>query len=381
MIEKISENADIIPENTATDPEKEPSGDSSTREKLLEAEEACEKVFGTEWKELPRAVQRDLKKVTVGLISYNLKEHQIAESLQLHKDALMSSGYLDPRFEIANKKFVISKIQELVKDLVGQENFESKKLDHAARFVFDINGLKNTNDLAGHQAGDEFLRRTVETFKTGKTASWVKNELGMDLLLSAEGGDELTLLLTDKESLKRKATDPVTGEEGELLEIILAGYWRDIRETKVDDLLDFSKPEIREKWTGENPPEDFKFMATICGGYGTLRDAAEKLKAASQENMDNDIFTKKLVHEFFDLADQKMLDNKSVFKDSLSTGNPRERFLAQLYQRDWALAEENKRLTLENIRQKIEIDQLKQEIEDLRKKLAATGQNPSNTAI
>ncbi|MCL4528907.1 MAG: sensor domain-containing diguanylate cyclase [Chloroflexi bacterium] len=52
--------------------------------------------------------------------------------------------------------------------------------------IADLNGLKQVNDSAGHQAGDNLIRRTAEVLKTG---------LEENTLVARIGGDEFVILL------------------------------------------------------------------------------------------------------------------------------------------------------------------------------------------
>jgi diguanylate cyclase (GGDEF)-like protein len=65
----------------------------------------------------------------------------------------------------------------------GQE----KRSTSALAFV-DLDGLKSTNDRFGHAAGDELLRRTVDTIRT---------QLRSHDLIVRFGGDEFVCVLLD----------------------------------------------------------------------------------------------------------------------------------------------------------------------------------------
>ena len=68
---------------------------------------------------------------------------------------------------------------------------EQARLDHGRQFpvsvlMADVDGLKETNDTHGHQAGDELLRQTAEVLKSAFRAQDVVARIG---------GDEFGILL------------------------------------------------------------------------------------------------------------------------------------------------------------------------------------------
>ncbi len=306
-------------------------------------------ILGEDWDNWPRPIRQRFRRTAARFKKYGLKPKQIAQELCWREHELMSANYWDARFEIANKNFAVLKILDKIEELAQGKTWRVESLSRVARFVFDINGLKTINDLAGHQAGDKLLQRGVKVFQAGATTQWLKKNFKLEVFPAAEGGDEFSLLVSGKEDLRQMVTNPLTGEKQELLQAALENYWQEIREIKLDDLVDFERAEMREKLDGAAVPKDFKFMATTSGGYGLLSEAWEKLGGGSgKSGKPDEARIGGLAAEFMDLADQRMLENKVEFKKFLSqNSDPRLRFLSMLYQRSreyWSLAKENARL-------------------------------------
>lgn len=73
---------------------------------------------------------------------------------------------------------------------------ELKRLDRESNLpvsiiVADVNGLKLTNDIFGHNAGDELLKKVAEVFKS---------VCRRDDIIAGVGGDEFVILLPKTEA-------------------------------------------------------------------------------------------------------------------------------------------------------------------------------------
>lgn len=91
------------------------------------------------------------------------------------REVAIEMSYKDPLTNIYNRKFLIEKIEELIKK--GQ----------TFSIVFlDLDNFKVINDLLGHKAGDELLK---------KISSWFIDNVRKEDIVTRYGGDEFCLIL------------------------------------------------------------------------------------------------------------------------------------------------------------------------------------------
>lgn len=93
-------------------------------------------------------------------------------------------AYIDSKTKLFNKAYW----EELVRDVFSAE-------EQTAMIMFDLNGLKHTNDTLGHNAGDKMI---------SEFSSILKREIGSKELLCRWGGDEFAAFVRNAD---REKTD------------------------------------------------------------------------------------------------------------------------------------------------------------------------------
>ena len=68
--------------------------------------------------------------------------------------------------------------------------FESNRRDPLSVIIIDLNGLKAANDLLGHQAGDNLIRRTAEVLRAAMDNGYIAARIG---------GDEFIVIMPDSD--------------------------------------------------------------------------------------------------------------------------------------------------------------------------------------
>lgn len=100
----------------------------------------------------------------------------ISETIEL-SERLQDAMYRDSKFQAYNQTYAIEAIQRLI----------AEKNPFSVCY-FDLDNLKETNDVWGHEAGDRLLQRFIDTISASIRARDV---------LCRVGGDEFLLLLTN----------------------------------------------------------------------------------------------------------------------------------------------------------------------------------------
>lgn len=120
-------------------------------------------------------------RLTVELLTSVLGLDLDRSRLQRRLDAAESAALSDPMTGLGNRR--------AFERAVDREEARCARFGHLAGImVLDLDGLKDTNDTWGHQAGDELLRRAGETIRaTLRTADQAFRI----------GGDEFALLLPE----------------------------------------------------------------------------------------------------------------------------------------------------------------------------------------
>lgn len=128
---------------------------------------------------IPENLSFDLFKKLIGYSLVN-KSENIAnnkEITQIYKDNFMSSH--DALTMLPNRMFLIDKIDTALKSATTSEN-------NLAVFFIDLDGFKDINDTAGHDAGDLVLKEVAKRL--------IKNTGATDVV-ARHGGDEFVVFL------------------------------------------------------------------------------------------------------------------------------------------------------------------------------------------
>ena len=232
-------------------------------------------------------------------------------------------AYLDRRKYLGmyNRQWAEHKIREYIRLIVEKESHEEKDVYSLARVNFDLNGLKALNDLGGHEAGNKGLKLFANILNFGATTLWLRDELKLEVITSAEGGDEFGLVVHGNIDL-RQYTAKITHN-----------YSTEIYASDVSHLIDFSISEVRDNLQllniADEIPKGFKFRMSTSVGLCLLGEAINKVDVnrmgVTFEEMSVDIS-----NVMFALADKRSQIHKSKFKRELSDTNP---ILSGLYAR------------------------------------------------
>lgn len=172
-------------------------------------------------------------------------EHLYLSICKMEADLLSSSNNLsiamwnsnhDSMTQLYNKRYLKDYIME----------YARKKMIGAV--YFDIDNLKKMNDICGHEAGDEVIK---------KTADFIRKHQPEDGCSFRMGGDEFLMLIFDRteeevsELVRRMKTDPqnyLTKPEMEVQCRIAIGYAYDSETTNLDGLIkDADKEMYKDK--------------------------------------------------------------------------------------------------------------------------------------
>jgi len=121
----------------------------------------------------------------VGLLIINLwlslKQRRLIKLNESNQKKLQRLAYIDPLTEIANRKNIEIAIENKIK-LCQRTN------DSFYIALIDLDNFKNVNDLLGHSAGDELLKKCVNDFK---------RIIRQEDLIGRIGGDEFLILFNE----------------------------------------------------------------------------------------------------------------------------------------------------------------------------------------
>src|SRR3989344_1057764 len=232
-------------------------------------------------------------------------------------------AYMDRReyFNIYNRRWSEHKLAQYIREVVAKKSHDEKDLFTLARANLDVNGLKALNDLGGHEAGNKGLKLFANILNFGHTTLWLRDELGLTVTTSAEGGDEFGLVIYGDKDLREYALE------------IKKRYGEEIWNTEAGYLLDFKRPEIREKLSmlgiADEVPNDFKFRLSASVGLCLFGEAIISVDVTRPEASFHEV-TKEIVNKLFQLSDERSMQDKSIFKKSLAQIDP---ILSGLYSR------------------------------------------------
>lgn len=314
-----------------------------TKESIIEArvlslkeakdkEEDGEQNFHKIIEQLPKDLRFDLQEKFERFKAYGLSDKQLAYELKKEVRDL-KSAYEDKRFEIPNGSYLRYEIAHLVDTLVN-EKINLTKIRGLGLINFDVNGLKAVNDIAGHEKGTEYLKRIVNTLKSGHTTRDLEDN-GIKVFVSSNGGDEFAIVLSDDVNLTEV-------KEGQIfINKILKYYQEEISSQDMSDLIDFSDPEVLKKFDGIEIPKDFKFTASISGGTALLEEILIDDKIFPEIENESDYSDKlsKIISGLFERGDKRDKDDKNIFKKDLDTSPDKNKhFLSILLKRNAEMA-------------------------------------------
>ena len=130
--------------------------------------------------EIPKGGQDE-----IGVLSDSFR--QLTEHLKIYISDLNSKAYKDALTHVKNKAAFELFTAQLDEQVTPETQY--------AVLVFDCNNLKPINDRFGHQAGDDYLRRSCDVI----CKSFVHSPV------FRIGGDEFVVILQDEEYLQRNA--------------------------------------------------------------------------------------------------------------------------------------------------------------------------------
>lgn len=265
-------------------------------------------------------------------------------------------AYLDRRQYLGmyNRRWAEHKISEYIRRLVDHPRHNPKDIYSIARVNMDLNGLKALNDLAGHDAGNKGLKLFANILNFGATTIWLRDDLGLEVTTSAEGGDEFGLVIAglpdgDKDGIDLRKYS----------EEIIHRYFEEVYSADVSHFINFADVQVREKLAAlgisDEVPKDFQFKMSTSIGMCTFGEALDNIEV-SKPGLKFAEVVNNVTNAMFKLADQRSIVHKSEFKKKLADTNP---VLSGLYAR----------MSREVIHLERELSLAKQQILELEKEL------------
>ncbi len=230
---------------------------------------------------------------------------------------------VDTRFNMPNKTFAKTEIVKELDNLFSLEKPKEADFKKVGRLSFDLDGLKAVNDLTeSHEKGDEYLKRVAGIFDNKKTIEELKSE-GIEITPSVDGGDEFGIIIKSESDLS--VLNPKFGDSA--INYVVKKYKEMVGGLKVDDLVDFGNPKIKEQFQkiGVRVPEGYKFKASISGGGATLFEGLNEL------DLNGDVLyeevLEKVMGKTLDKSDQRMnWDKKEGIKKLEDSKKEEEKF-------------------------------------------------------
>ncbi|MEI6288676.1 MAG: GGDEF domain-containing protein [bacterium] len=248
------------------------------------------------------------------------------------------ASYMDQRFDAPNGSYLRLEINRTLDVLIDDEK-SIEKLNGHAILNFDVNGLKAVNDIGGHVAGDEYLRRIAKALSSPETTIAKKLKvMDIETFFTSNGGDEFAIIL--------KGNIDFTDEKTDLLNEILFDYQAEIAKIDCSDLIDFSDEKIQEKLAGLTVPEGFIFQASVSAGAASFKEALtlaiEKL-TDSDHGYDADLFA--IMDETLKLSDERSMEDKKEIKTGWADStNKNENLMAMITARNAEVVEALKQI-------------------------------------
>lgn len=284
--------------------------------------------------QIPKDLRFDVQEKYERFKSYGLTEKQL--SFELKREVRdLKSAYEDKRFEIPNGSYLRFEISHLIDTLVN-EKINLTKIRGLGIINFDVNGLKAVNDFAGHENGTEYLRRIVDKLKNGHTTKDLEDH-GVNVFVSSNGGDEFAIILSDDVNL----TETKDGQV--FIDKMLKYYQEEVSSIDMSDSINFSNPEVIQKFDGIEIPENFKFTASISGGTALLEEifVDEKIFPEIDDvELDYSDQLGKIISGLFKKSDERGREDKKNYKKGLDESNDKNKeFQSALLKRNTENAE------------------------------------------
>ncbi len=102
---------------------------------------------------------------------------------------LQAQAQHDPLTGLPNRNLLASRIEEAIRKA------EATADHHFAVLFFNFDRFKNVNDVLGHEAGDELLKKIAERFRANLRAADSVGRMGDTNTVARIGGDEFVVLL------------------------------------------------------------------------------------------------------------------------------------------------------------------------------------------
>ncbi|HEY4504628.1 MAG TPA: hypothetical protein VJI73_02560 [Candidatus Paceibacterota bacterium] len=232
-------------------------------------------------------------------------------------------AYLDRRKYLGmyNRMFAEYKIAEYIQAIIAKSSLDEKDLYILARVNFDLNGLKALNDLAGHDVGNRGLKLFANILNFGASTLWLRDELELEVISSAEGGDEFGLVIFGQQDLR------------EYHEEITSRYFEEVYKADVSHLINFENEKVRDNLRAlgisDDVPKDFKFKMSTSVGLCMFGEAMDIVEV-SREGAKYEELVMEITNAMFALADERSMKHKNAFKQKLGEQNS---ILSGLYAR------------------------------------------------
>ncbi len=278
---------------------------------------------------LPALGREDIRTVMEALTKL---EGSVGEKAKLLQITMKNTekAYIDPR-EYTNgaytKEGVKTVVVEKILRMFEEAESDQQTLKKVLRCNVDINVFKPLNDVGGHEAGDKAISLITKTFKEGRTAKWLQG-LGVEVLISAEGGDEFGISLVSEkvEFADGKEYKLPNGENysGSLQEVIQELFKEDV-ETEYEKinspLIDFKNPPTKNAEKEKDRlkiPDEYCYPLAVSIGAATLEQGLkERAKQDSIAEKGAIALLKEIYGASSSIAEDNMMRDKDKFKKEL----------------------------------------------------------------
>ncbi len=271
--------------------------DPKTREQvqILDLKEKSEKILiGNHEKECITLCQvTSIPKRNKGKMGYVLSISDISQEKKLKKD-IHYLTFHDQLTAINNRTYFEEEISK----------YNEPEYLPVSIIMSDLNGLKLTNDVFGHQLGDELIKKAAQVLKKSCRASD---------LLARIGGDEFIIVLpnTDKkiaENIERRIKK-FTSEENVVFGKLSMAMGSATKEDSQQDIFHAINEADKRMYTN-------KFTESKKYREGMLLFIKNKLKENYSSNYDNDLDTRNILLQ---MGRRINLSNKELEEISLYT--------------------------------------------------------------
>ncbi len=273
----------------------------------------------------------------------------------VHQGILHRRCGIESQFGIGNSHLLRRHLSQYLDVLVKHH---ATPEDYQALFVIyvDVWMLKAVNFLIGHEGGNVYLSRIVETLEKGKTRKRIQKKTKWNMLYR-DGGDEFVLIGVGNERISNQQLIEWKGD-----------LTFEVRKIELCDLICFDRDDPKPEHLfahlhGIDVPHDFVFAPEISIGF-----ASAMLALAEYESERHTIYREalqKLVGKLLDLSDADSRENQEKKLRDLRARTTEGDLGAQTILALRARTSEERNLFGEKVRLLKEVGELRDRVEHL----------------